>query len=92
MVLHFVSAIFIFAAAVIPLYLSFKLKDTLRKLSIALAIFILIHGFYHIFGSLGNDFLASSVFEPISAAALVAFGILYLAEARGRQKKKVMSA
>jgi hypothetical protein len=91
-VLHSVSAVFIFAAAAVPIYLSFKLKNTLRKLSLALSIFIVIHGFYHLFGSLGFDFLADSVFEPASAAALLAFGALYLAAGKRREKRQVSAS
>lgn len=85
---HIVSAIFIFAASAVPMYLAFKLKDKFRKLVIALAIFILFHGVYHVFGSLGYDFISSSVFEPISAMALVAFGVMYLKAVRQAGKPK----
>ena len=92
---HIASAIFVFAAAFVPIYLSFRLRDRFRKLLIALGIFILFHGVYHVFGSLGYDFIASSILEPISAAALVAFGIMYLAEVRAasrRGQKEELSA
>jgi DMSO/TMAO reductase YedYZ heme-binding membrane subunit len=85
---HIISAVFIFAAAGVPIYLSFKLKDKFRKLVIALAIFILFHGVYHVFGSLGYDFISSSIFEPISAMALVAFGVMYLMAVRDAMKLK----
>ncbi len=85
---HVISAVFIFAAAAIPIYLSFKLRDKFRKLVIALAIFIVFHGVYHIFGSMGKDFLSSSVFEPISAMALLAFGAMYLIAVRDVSNRK----
>ena len=85
------SAIFIFVAAIIPVYLSFKLKQTLRKLTIGLAAFVIIHGIYHVFGTLGYDFLADNVFEPLSAAVLVFFGISYFAILRNKKKKEVRS-
>jgi hypothetical protein len=86
-----VSAIFIFVAAIIPVYLSFKLKQTLRKLTIGLATFVIIHGIYHVFGTLGYDFLADNVFEPLSAAVLVFFGISYFSILRNKKKKEVRS-
>ena len=76
--LHFVSAIFIFIAAIIPIYLSFRLKNALRRLTIVFAIFILIHGLYHVSGSLGQEFLSESIFAPLSAFALVIFGLMYV--------------
>ncbi len=82
------SALFIFAAAVIPIYLSFKLKQTLRKLTIGLAAFVVIHGIYHVSGTLGYDFLADNVFEPLSAAILVFFGISYLTVLRNKKKTR----
>jgi carbon starvation protein CstA len=56
--LHFVSAIAIFLAAVIPIYLTLKLKDNLRRLTLILTIFILTHAIFHVTGFLGFNFLA----------------------------------
>ena len=39
--LHFISAIAIFLAAVVPIYLTLKLKDNLRRVTLILTIFIL---------------------------------------------------
>lgn len=76
--LHFVCSLFIFAASVIPIYLSVMLKGNLRKLTIILSIFILIHSGYHVAGTLGINFLAEQVFEPLSITALIFFGLFYL--------------
>src|SRR3989441_1721195 len=76
--LHFVCSIFIFAAAVLPVYLSVMLKGNLRKLTIILSIFVLIHAAYHVAGTLGIDFLAEGVFEPLSIVALIFFGLFYI--------------
>jgi DMSO/TMAO reductase YedYZ heme-binding membrane subunit len=78
--LHFISAIFILIATVIPIYLSLKLKNNLllRKLTILLSIFIFIHSFYHIAGSLGSELLAEGLLEPLSVIVLVVFGVMYL--------------
>ena len=76
---HFFNAIAVFTAAVVPIYLTFKLKNpNLKKLTLVLAIFIVIHGIYHAVGSLGNIVLAKGVLDPISAVALLGFGLLYL--------------
>ena len=76
--LHFICGLFIFAAAVVPIYLSVMLKGNLRKLTIILSIFVLIHAAYHVAGTLGMDFLAEGVFEPLSIVALIFFGLFYL--------------
>ncbi|MFZ0897408.1 MAG: hypothetical protein WBE34_13830 [Candidatus Nitrosopolaris sp.] len=75
--LHFVSAVAILLASIIPIYLTIKLKDNLKKLTALLSIFILIHAVYQIVGFYGFDLLAEGVFEPLSAAVLIFFGIVY---------------
>ncbi|HET7149269.1 MAG TPA: hypothetical protein VFI73_12305 [Candidatus Nitrosopolaris sp.] len=75
--LHFVSAIAIFLAAVVPIYLTLKLKDNLRRLTLILAIFILFHAIFHVTGYLGFNFLAEGVFEPLSVAVLILFGFAF---------------
>ncbi len=76
--LDFVSAVMIFFAAIVPTYLSFKLKGDIRKVTIALTAFIVIHGIYHLVRMQGNESIAESVFEPASIIMLIAFGITYL--------------
>lgn len=75
--LHFVSAIAIFLAVVVPIYLTLKLKDNLRRLTLILTIFILTHAIFHVTGFLGFNFLAEGVFEPISVTVLIFFGIAF---------------
>ena len=75
--LHFVCTLFILAAAVIPIYLSLMLKGNLRKLTIILSIFVLMHAGYHVAGTLGMDFLSEGIFEPLSIATLIFFGLFY---------------
>jgi len=76
--LHFVCTLFILAAAVIPIYLSLMLKGNLRKLTIILSIFVLMHAGYHVAGTLGMDFLSEGIFEPLSIATLIFFGLFYV--------------
>jgi len=75
--LHLVSAILILLAAVVPVYLTFRLRDNLRKLVLVLTIFILVHAVYHVVGFFGLTILAEGVFEPLSVAILIFFGIVY---------------
>ena len=76
--LHFLSASFVFLAAGIPIYLSFRLSGMLRILTVTLATFAVIHGFYHIAEIYGNDFLGHGLLEPLSVGVLMVFGIIFL--------------
>lgn len=75
--LHLVSAILILLAAVVPVYLTVRLRDNLRKLVLVLTIFILVHAVYHVVGFFGLSILGEEVFEPLSVAILIFFGIVY---------------
>jgi hypothetical protein len=76
--LHFGSAIIIVLSALVPIYLTIKLKNTkLKKLTLILSIFILIHAFYHMAGFFGFSLLAEGVLEPLSATVMIFFGIVY---------------
>jgi hypothetical protein len=75
---HFVSAIIILLSAGVPIYLTIKLKNNnLKKLTLILGIFILIHAVYHIVGFFGFNLLADGFLEPLSALVLIFFGIVY---------------
>jgi hypothetical protein len=80
--LHFISAIVILVAALVPIYLTIKLKDNLRKLMAILSLFLLTHSVYHILGFLGLTLLAEGVFEPLSVAVLIIFGFVYYGTAK----------
>jgi hypothetical protein len=75
--LQFISAIIILASSAVPIYLTIKLKDNLKKLTLLLTVFILIHAVYHVFGFLGYSLLAEGVFQPLSVITLIFFGIVY---------------
>ena len=86
---HFFNAIAVFVAAAVPIYLTVKLKNpNLKKLSLFLGIFVIIHGIYDAVGSLGNVVLAKGVLDPLSVMALLGFGLLYL---KFQSKKEVKS-
>lgn len=76
--LHLVCVFFILGSALVPLYLSAMLKGNIRRLTLLLSVFVLIHAGYHVAGSLGMDFLSESIFEPASIAALISFGLYYM--------------
>jgi len=82
--LHLISAVLILLAAVVPIYLTIKLKDNLRKLTAILSIFILIHAVYQVVGFFGLTLLADGVFEPLSVGVLIFFGIIYSGIAKQR--------
>ncbi|MFZ0510167.1 MAG: hypothetical protein WAM14_01060 [Candidatus Nitrosopolaris sp.] len=83
--LHLVNGVVALLAAAIPIYLTIRLKNNLRKLTAILSIFILIHAVYCWLDFFGFDFLSDGVFEPLSAAVLMFFGISYYVVAK--QKK-----
>ena len=72
--LHLASAVIIFAAAIIPLYLSFRLKSNLRILTVLLSLFIFIHGIYHLAYFAGEEVLGEGLFRTISIFVLIIFG------------------
>jgi len=90
--LHLVDGVVILLAAVIPIYLTVRLKNDLRKLTAILSIFILIHAVYCWLDYFGYDLLSDGVFEPLSAAALLFFGICYYGIAKRKDSIKKMVA
>jgi len=90
--LDLVSAIMIFFAAIIPAYLSLKLKGDISKLTFALTAFIVVHGVYHVVRMQGIESLADSVFEPVSIIVLIAFGVTYIDVSYKKKKKKKQEA
>jgi ABC-type transport system involved in cytochrome c biogenesis permease subunit len=85
--LDLVSAVMIFFAAIIPAYLSLKLKGNIRKVTITLTAFIVMHGIYHVVRMQGIESIADSVFEPASIIVLIAFGLTYLAVSYEKKKQ-----
>jgi hypothetical protein len=75
--LHLVNGVIILLAAAIPIYFTLRLKSNLRKLTAIFSIFILIHAVYCWLDFFGFDLLSDGIFEPLSAAVLVFFGISY---------------
>lgn len=88
-------------AAIIPAYFLLKSRNSinnnhnnnnnnhLKILTIILIGFILMQVFYHIVGSIGFRLLAKGFLEPLSMAALLLFGVMYLiATVRTKNKKQ----
>ena len=87
--LHLISSVVILLAAAIPIYLTVKLNGDLRKLTAILSIFIFIHAIYQIVSFLGFEILADSIFEPLSAAVLLFFGVTYYGKAKPRKDTSI---
>ncbi len=85
--LHLASAVIMFAAAIIPIYLSLRLKRNLRILTFLLAVFILIHGIYHLAYYFGEEELGEGLFRTVSIVVLIIFGIAFINVARYRKEK-----
>jgi hypothetical protein len=86
--LDLAGAIVIFFAAIIPAYLSIRLRGNIRKLTAALTAFIVLHGIYHVVRMQGLGSMADGVLEPASVVMLIAFGITYLGVSHKREKQQ----
>lgn len=82
---NIIDAIVYLIAAIIPAYFILKSRNSinnndnhLRKLTIILVGFILLQVLYHVIGTFGFRLLAKGFLEPLSMAALLLFGIMYL--------------
>src|SRR5215471_6995542 len=75
--LHLINGVVALLAAAIPIYLTIRLNNDLRQLTAILSIFILVQAVHSWLGIFGFDFLSDGVFEPLSAAVLMLFGIFY---------------
>jgi hypothetical protein len=85
--LHLASAVIMFAAAIVPLYLSFRLKSNLRILTVLLSLFIFIHGIYHLAYFAGEEVLGEGLFRTISIVVLIIFGGVFIYMARTKEEK-----
>jgi hypothetical protein len=86
--LDLISAAMMFFAAIIPGYLSLKLRGDISKVTITLTAFIVMHGIYHVVRMQGIESIADSVFEPASVVVLIAFGVTYLGVSYKKKKKQ----
>jgi cell shape-determining protein MreD len=82
---NLIDAIVYLIAAIIPAYFILKSRNSIdnnnnyfRKLTMVLVGFILVQVFYHIAAIIGFRLLAKGFLEPLSMAALLMFGVMYL--------------
>lgn len=90
--LDLISTVMMFFAAIIPGYLSLKLRGDISKVTIMLTAFIVVHGIYHVVRMRGAESIADNVFEPASIIVLIAFGVTYLDVSYKKKKKKKQEA
>ena len=84
---NLIDAIVYLIAAIIPAYFILKSGKSInnndnnnyfRKLTMVLVGFILVQLFYHIAAIIGFRLLAKGFLEPLSMAALLFFGVMYI--------------
>ena len=80
------SSLLVFVVGIVFIYLSIKLKAPLRRLTVAFAAFVIIHGSYHVVRVFGYEFVADNILEPISVAVLILFGIIFFKIKRKKQE------
>ena len=85
--LHLASAVLMFAAAIVPIYLTLRLKKNLRILTFLLAVFILFHGIYHLAYYYGEEVLGEGLFRTISIVVLIIFGGVFIYIIRSKKEK-----
>lgn len=85
--LHLASAVIMLAAAIVPLYLSLRLKSNVRILTVLLAVFIFIHGIYHLAYYAGEEVLGEGFFRTASIIVLIIFGIAFIYMTRVKKAK-----
>jgi len=83
------SSLLVFVVAIIFIYLSIKLKAHLRRLTVAFAAFVMIHGSYHLAMFFGYEFVADKILEPISVVTLILFGVAFFKVKRKKQEAKI---
>jgi hypothetical protein len=87
--LHLASGLIMFAAAIVPVYLSLKLRSNLRILTVLLSLFIFIHGLYHFAYFAGQEILGEGLFRTVSIIVLIIFGVAFI-YIEGSKKEKVI--
>ncbi|MFZ0252260.1 MAG: hypothetical protein WAL28_00495 [Nitrososphaeraceae archaeon] len=88
--IHLASGVIMFAAAIVPIYLSLRLKSNLRILTVLLSLFILIHGLYHLAYFAGEEVLGEGLFRTISIVVLIIFGGAFIYMDRSKKEKLIV--
>ena len=84
------SGVIMFAAAIVPIYLSLRLKSNLRILTVLLSLFIFIHGLYHLGYFAGEEVLGEGLFRTISIVVLIIFGGAFIYMDRSKKEKLIV--
>ena len=91
---NLIDAIVYLIAAVVPSCFILKSRKNInndnhfRELTMVLVGFILVQVFYHIAAIIGFRLLAKGFLEPLSMAALLFFGVIYLVITRMMKKQR----
>ena len=85
-----VSGVIMFAAAIVPIYLSLRLKSNLRILTVLLSLFIFIHGLYHLAYFAGEEVLGEGLLRTISVVVLIIFGGAFIFMDRSKKEKLIV--
>jgi hypothetical protein len=88
--IHLVSGVIMFAAAIVPIYLSLRLKSNLRILTVLLSLFIFIHGLYHLAYFAGEEVLGEGLLRTISVVVLIIFGGAFIFMDRSKKEKLIV--
>ncbi|HEY9492812.1 MAG TPA: hypothetical protein VIP56_12565 [Nitrososphaeraceae archaeon] len=84
------SGVIMFAAAIVPIYLSLRLKSNLRILTVLLSLFIFIHGLYHLAYFAGEEVLGEGLLRTISVVVLIIFGGAFIFMDRSKKEKLIV--
>ena len=88
--IHLASGVIMFAAAIVPIYLSLRLKSNLRILTVLLSLFIFIHGLYHLAYFAGEEVLGEGLLRTISIVVLIIFGGAFIFMDRSKKEKLIV--
>jgi hypothetical protein len=70
--------------------LHLRLKSNFRILTILLAVFIFVHGIYHLAYYTGKEVLGEALFRTLSIVVLIIFGIAFFYISRFKKEKLIV--
>jgi hypothetical protein len=70
--------------------LHLRLKSNFRILTILLAVFIFVHGIYHLAYYTGKEVLGEALFRTLSIVVLIIFGIAFIYISRFKKEKLIV--
>ncbi|MGA2876144.1 MAG: hypothetical protein ABSE82_11480 [Nitrososphaerales archaeon] len=90
--LNLLSAVAILSSVAVPLYLTMKVEGPIKKLTLLLSAFVLVHAAFHISLMLGSEFIGEAIFDPLSVLILIFFGLSYLNLTKKRKVRGPLSS